>query len=149
MTNLLLSSLTASLQILFIHVLFWDGMILEGLKIRYNNTIAILSNKIDHAELLIKSNDKSLDGIDTANLPLVKGILCLIHNSLYLIRKPLFDCHICMTSIHGTIFWLIAFSDQPFLPFLFLVGGISVLISGIVNKAHEFSDLVYVKEKGI
>ena len=99
---LLLTSLVTSIQIVFIHVLFWDGMIFAFMK----------ENRL---------------------------------NSF--VQKPLYSCLICMTSIWGCLLWLFEWQGTiEFMPFLFTVGGINVLIYGIVGRAEDYNGEQFVDD---
>lgn len=101
LVQLLLISLITSLQIVFVHILFWPGMLFEFMR----------ENKLPS-----------------------------------LIQKPLYDCVICMTSFWGTLLWVFEWQTTvQFFPFLFTVGGISVLISGIIGRAEDINGEMFVE----
>jgi hypothetical protein len=91
----LIFALKGSLIITAIHVLFWEGMLLEKLS-RW-----------------------------------------LIWLPKWL-RKPLFECNICMASIWGTSYWLIYREPSiEIIPFILIVCGINTLFSGIIFLVFE------------
>lgn len=49
------------------------------------------------------------------------------------LRKPLFDCLPCMSSVYGSIYYFTARSDTNYLIFLVTVCGLNYLFSRIVN----------------
>lgn len=100
--DLLLISAITSLQITFIHVLFFDGMLLQKLRPEW---IAAW------------------------------------------LKKPVYDCLICMTSVWGVILWVTEWNMAVnLLWFLFTVGGINVLISGIIGVVEDYTGEMFVKE---
>lgn len=91
--DFLLMCLQTSLQIVFIHILFWPGMILGFM--RENRLTPFM-------------------------------------------QKPLYDCVICMTSVWGTLLWVFEWQMSiNYFMFLFTVGGINVLFSGLIGKAED------------
>ncbi|HMX02958.1 MAG TPA: hypothetical protein PK511_09600 [Chitinophagales bacterium] len=99
--DLIVSAAITSLQITFIHILFWDGMILQSLR---NNPLP------------------------------------------WLVKKPLYDCLICMTSIWGIFIWFFEWDGKfDLIAFLFLVGGINVLIMALVNNADDKNGEYFVE----
>lgn len=97
----------SALSIVFIHSLFWDGMLLAPIRRKY-----------------------------LSRLPLF-------------IRKPLFECLPCMTSIHGVLCYgagsfFFEIGWMGLLPFLFAVGGLLILIRPVIGHAEDLFGEDYV-----
>lgn len=149
MIDLLLSSLTAAMQILFIHILFWDGMLLAGVRYGYDRTFERLDKRTETVMEIIERNDReSFMRATLAFRTVVCGfVLTAMCLTLLFLRKPLFDCLICMTSIWGTVLYFLFHRELNYLEFLFTVGGISTIIYGIVGNANDRNGESFVKEK--
>lgn len=89
---------TIALSIIFIHALFWDGMLLGSLRRSW-----------------------------LTNLPLW-------------VRKPLYECAVCMTSLWGTFAYLVMVPNPTFLSYIGIilpVGGSLLMLRGMLNRAQE------------
>jgi hypothetical protein len=137
------------MQILFIHILFWDGMLLAGFRYRYVNKINYMWQQFKNLDEIKKRNkqDRFMSKGLEARVITSALTLFLLHDILSFLRKPLFDCLICMTSIWGTVLWLLFHRELNYLEFLFTVGGISTIIYGIVGNADDKNGERFVKEK--
>lgn len=57
----------------------------------------------------------------------------------YMLRKPIYDCIICMSSLWGTSYYIIQFDFnlKNYIEFILQVAGLNVLILGIVYLAFN------------
>lgn len=131
MNELLQLSLLSSLQICFIHILFWDGMLLAWIRRIIDNWVAAIY-KMEDTELYF----------------LFCIVLILFAGFVKWISKPLYSCVICMTSIWGILLWHFEWNHSiSLLTFLFTVGGINVLLSGLISRAEDFNGEQFVNQK--
>ena len=74
---------------------------------------------------------------------LLETLIFILPTNIYLwLRKPLFDCLFCMSSIWGFVFTLQVFSfSQKYLYLLLVIGGINYLLQLIINKLLNEGDI--------
>lgn len=130
MITFLIFCLISSLVIVAIHACTWDGMIFGGLRAWMDDKLTIVDN----------------DFPGESEYPYRPKIY------QRQIMKPLYSCIICMASVWGTLIYSIVIATWrgvaapawfashwllAYVPYILVVCGINVLISGIVFLAFE------------